>query len=647
MSIAKMKKIRFVALRDQQEAILKELMLLGCVQIEEPDEIREDPEIAGLVRKESGDLPALRGALSRVNRAISLLERYAGKKKKMFSPVRDIAPEEYLDQGKLRESLDAAENLELLEDSLNRVMAEETRARLTEETLKAWRSVDWPLEKEGTESCAVLMGTFPAGVPFANAQDALREETEAAELLPVGEDKELRYVVLLCLRDERSAAVDALRPVGFSLPNFSGLTGTADENLLRVAREKKDLAEQNASLKEEIVSYADRYDDLRLCVDRLNTYIFRAESLEKMVATESSFAFWGWVEEDSLPKMEAALARFDCSWELEDPSEEDIPKVPIRLRNSKLVDPMNMVTEMYSLPAYDGIDPNPLMFGFFVLFFGFMFADIGYGIILILAGLFLKYKVRSQGTMKYIAGLGILLGISTTFCGVLTGGLFGDAIPVFTENFTAGGRRELWALINPLNEPMTVLLIGIVLGCIHLVFGQCIHIYMGFRDGNALDAILDVVPWWVLFAGIGLIATDGGSWLLWVGIAGLVLTQGRHAKGIVKKFFGGVKSLYDITSWLGDVLSYARLMALMLATSVIASVMNILGSLPGSLIFFIIVFLIGHVFNIGVNIIGTYVHAARLQYLEFFGKFYKEGGVPFKPLNCRAKSVHVAEKQLN
>ena len=644
MSIAKMKKIRFVALRDQQEDILKELMLLGCVQIEESDVIREDPELAGLVRKESGDLPTLRGALARVNRAIALLERYAGCKKKMFSPVRDIAPEEYLDQTKLKESLDVAETLELWEDSLNRVMAEETRARLQEETLKAWRSVDWPLEDDGTESCAVIMGTFPAGVPLANAQDTLHEKLEAAELVPVGEDKDLRYVVLLCLREDRGDAVDALRPVGFSMPNFSGLTGTADENLLRVAREQKDLAEQNAALKEEIVSYADRYEDLRLCVDRLNTYIFRAESLEKMVTTESSFAFWGWVEADSLPKMEAALSKYACSWELEDPAEEEYSKVPIHLRNSKLVDPMNMVTEMYSLPAYDGIDPNPLMFGFFVLFFGFMFADIGYGIILILCGLFLKYKVKPQGTMKYIAGLGILLGISTTFCGVLTGGLFGDAIPVFTENFTAGGRRELWAAINPLKEPMTVLLIGIVLGVIHLIFGQCIHIYMGFRDGKGHAALLAVLPWWVLFAGIALLALGSGSWLLWVGVAGLVLTQGRHEKGLFKKFFGGVKSLYDVTSWLGDVLSYARLMALMLATSVIASVMNILGSLPGSLIFFIVIFLIGHVFNIGVNIIGTYVHAARLQYLEFFGKFYKEGGVPFKPLNCRAKSVHVAER---
>lgn len=168
---------------------------------------------------------------------------------------------------------------------------------------------------------------------------------------------------------------------------------------------------------------------------------------------------------------------------------------------------------------------------------------------------------------------------------------------------------------------------------------------MGFRDGQALDGLLDVVPWWIFFAGIGVLVLNGSPWVILLGVAALVCTQGRHKKGLFGKIFGGVASLYDVTSWLSDVLSYARLMALMLATSVIAMVFNTLAAMPKMILVFVVVFLIGHTFNIGVNLIGTYVHAARLQYLEFFGKFYKDGGVPFKPLKYNTKFVDVNEEE--
>ena len=217
-------------------------------------------------------------------------------------------------------------------------------------------------------------------------------------------------------------------------------------------------------------------------------------------------------------------------------------------------------------------------------------------------------------------------------------------MPGWMAKFCAG------LIVNPVNDPMTVLIMAIAIGCVHLVMGQCIHIYMGFRDGKlsgGVDALLDVVPWWIVFAGIAVIALLGSPVLLIIGVLSLICTQGRHAKGFFRKLFGGVKSLYDITSWLSDVLSYARLMALMLATSVIAQVFNTLGALPRNIIVFVLVFLIGHVFNIGVNLIGTYVHAARLQYLEYFGKFYKEGGIPFRPLKYDTKYVDINDEEEN
>lgn len=188
---------------------------------------------------------------------------------------------------------------------------------------------------------------------------------------------------------------------------------------------------------------------------------------------------------------------------------------------------------------------------------------------------------------------------------------------------------------------MTVLVLGIGLGCVQLLVGQCIHIFMGFRDGEGPDALLDVVPWWIVFGGIALMALQGSPLLLLLGVLALILTQGRHEQGLLKKLWGGISSLYDVTGWLSDVLSYSRLMALMLATTVIASVVNMLGTLPANLLVFIPIFLFGHSFNLGINLIGTYVHAARLQYLEFFGKFYKDGGRAFQPLRYQTNYVDV------
>ncbi len=310
------------------------------------------------------------------------------------------------------------------------------------------------------------------------------------------------------------------------------------------------------------------------------------------------------------------------------------------------------------MPAYRGIDPNPLIFFWFVFFFGFMFADVAYGLIILAISLAVTKIYHPKKTMGKMFHLGVWLGISTAFCGFFVGGFFGNALEVIFENFVSGGTAAMpgWLtafcngiVVNPIGDPMTVLIIAIAIGCVHLIMGQCIHIYMGFRDGHGVDALLDVVPWWVLFAGIAVLALGGGWILLVVGILALVCTQGRHAKSFFGKVGGGLKSLYDITSWLSDVLSYARLMALMLATSVIAMVFNTLGTLPSNMIaktiLFVVVFLIGHVFNIAVNLIGTYVHAARLQYLEYFNKFYEGDGIPFTPLEYDTKYVDVIDNK--
>jgi V/A-type H+-transporting ATPase subunit I len=503
-----------------------------------------------------------------------------------------------------------------------------------------------------TAATTLMLGTCPASVETATLTGELAAATDLAELLPISSDKDQQYFLLMCHKDSVENALGALRPHSFSVVHFKDLTGTAAENIDRLSREIADVQAQRQDQVDRIVEKRDRRGDLQVCLDRVNQDMSKEAVAERFLTDGTIFFAEGWVPAEKVEALSATLSRFTCAWETADPQPED--SVPTLLKNPKWMESINMVTEMYSLPAYHGIDPNPLMFFWYVFFFGFMFADVAYGIIIFAVCAAIIKLYNPKGGMGRAFHLGLWLGGSTAFCGIFVGGFFGNVLEVIYDTFLPNAVMPGWMetfcngiVVNPVNDPMTVLIIAVVIGCVQLVMGQCIHIYMGFRDHNGIDALLDVVPWWIVFAGIAALALAGTPVVLVIGVLALICTQGRHKDGFIGKLFGGIGSLYDITSWLSDVLSYARLMALMLATSVIAQVFNTLGALPRNIIAFAIVFIIGHVFNIGVNLIGTYVHAARLQYLEYFNKFYVSGGIPFRPLKYNTKYVDIDNEEEN
>ncbi|MEG0765599.1 MAG: V-type ATP synthase subunit I, partial [Pseudoflavonifractor sp.] len=298
----------------------------------------------------------------------------------------------------------------------------------------------------------------------------------------------------------------------------------------------------------------------------------------------------------------------------------------------------------------DGVDPNPLIMPFFVFFFGFMFADLGYGIILMLASLFIQKKMKPKGTMGYMMGLMFECGAASAVIGFFTGGFFSDSIKTVCTMMDWAVPNIPFLTSGPLldvtNDPLTVLIFCMAVGVVQLITGMAVNAYMLIRDGHWFDALCDVGTWWLVFAGIAVFAITGNWYVIAAGGVAIVLTQGRNGKGIFGKFSGILGSLYNnITGYFGDVLSYSRLMVMMLAGSVIGSIFNLLGSMPGNIFVFAVVFVVGHIFNMGLNVIGTYVHASRLQYLEFFGKFYKEGGKPFQPLNLNTKYVDIIKEE--
>ena len=639
MAIVKMKRIRLIGLERERKELLRLLQHLGCVELTETEARLNTPDWAAVLHREGNAAGDLKMKLSKTNGALAALKKYAPTKFSLFQVRPILTEEEFLDDGALEEALEITDRIQ---DSLSKIaqyQSKENHLTQVKAGLVPWDSPGLTLEDASTGRVRITKGVIPASFDLNNVRAKLEEEAPLSELVSVHDDRDQHYVLLICHREETDAADAALKPFSFSTVQFRDMTGTAAENMERLTREGEELVRAREAEEAKIAALGDTRPQLRRAVDRLNQELDKELAKDYLLTDGTIYFLEGWAVGEKQDELIRRLDSYTCAYEFAEPAEGETP--PTLLKNPKWMNPINMVTEMYSLPAYEGIDPNPFIFWFFIAFFGFMFADIAYGIILFVVSTIIVKKYAPKNTLGYMFRLGRYLGVSTFIFGVITGGFFGDVLTVFGNTFLGHPVAKLPYLINPLENPMQVLIIAIIVGAVQMFFGQCVHIYMNIRDGRPAEGFLDVVPWWLVFAGIGLLVLKKGPVLLIVGVVALILTQGRHKETVVGKLFGGVASLYDITSWLGDFLSYSRLMALMLATSVIASVMNILGSLPGNIIAFVVIFLIGHFFNIGINLIGTYVHAARLQYLEFFGKFYKEGGIPFKPLAYRTRYVDV------
>ncbi|MCL2587856.1 MAG: V-type ATP synthase subunit I [Oscillospiraceae bacterium] len=638
MAIVKMKRLRLVGMQADRDALLRRLMALGCVEL-----TTLPPTEPGMIRLET-QLHEQRERSARLSQALAVLKKYAPEKGGLFAEKDLVSREVLFGDEVIAPAMALADDLITKEERIGRLHTIIGHVEADQALLDPWKALDIPLDTQGTEHMAIIFGTVPPLTELDQVETMLAQATPESALYKVGESRTGHCLMVVCHRSVQSNVMNILRQVSFQAVSFDQ-TDTAPASISALTREQQEATAELAEIKEEIKILSYRRAELKLCADRLAQEVTLEEAKEKLQDTASTFALEGWFSAPQEPELAAVLDAFGCTWEQSDPTPAEFNQVPVKLKGNKITEPLNMVTEMYGLPAYDGIDPNGLIMPFFAIFFGLMYADLGYGLILLFISLFLRRKRLSRG-MKNAANLLFQVSITTAIFGAIFGGFFGDVIPVFSETFLSQ-RVDMWALIDPMSDPLLLMVGAMILGAIQILVGMCVKIYICFRDGRPLDALCDVVTWWVLFGGIAMLALGHGAWLAIIGAVSVVLAAGRRNKSVFGKLFGGVGSLYRITNYLSDILSYLRLMALFLATSVIASVFNILGSLLGGgiigFIGFVVIFLIGHGFNMGINIIGTYVHAIRLQYLEFFGQFYKEGGRPFKPLAFSTKYYDITE----
>ena len=653
MAIVKMKKLRLLGLRADRERLLRPLQSLGCVDVREPAIDLSDPEWSALAKPEGAGLAKAREDRQTIDAALETLRKYAPAKDGLLSPRPTLTERQLFDDRVYGEGLAAAWQIADGERALAACVAEQAKLQSQKASLEPWVPLDVALETEGDGTVEILFCSAPSKVEFASLEAAVGQAAQEAQLFPAGSDRELQYFLLICHNSALSACTEAMRPFGFSRVALRGWTGTAADNIRLLDNRIAALERQAGEHKAQLAAQGDKRDLLRLCADRAAQEITREENEARLIDTDSAYLLEGWLPADREGDLAKLLDGFTCAWETADPAPEEYPEVPVKLKNNAVTRSMNTITEMYSLPAYDGVDANPLMAPFFIVIFGLMMADMAYGLLIVLGtGIFLK-KARPKN--PYFMEMFFWCGISTFIVGALTGGFFGDFIPQLLAMM--GIQFTMPALFSPMEDTLAIMVGSVALGFVQIITGMAVSVCHKTRKGDFLDALFDEIAWWIILAGLvvwlcgsmlavlpPVFGTVGLGMLI---VGGLMLALGgtRKAKG-----FGKVTSLVGIlyngvTGFFSDALSYVRIMALMLSGSVIASVFNTLGATTGIVPVFIVISLLGNLLNFALCVLGAYVHDLRLQCLEFFGRFYEEGGKPYRPLSVDTNYVEIIKEE--
>lgn len=635
--IVPMKKLTLAALLEHREAILQALQSICAVQLISIGEGEQSSAAA-------------EGRVQRLQSAEELLKPYAGKAG--FGPKPEATRQELEED--IQPALEICAELEGLQRRIAQNGSDTEKRRLQLVSLLPWADMTDPLETvRSTASLKVMTGTVPV-----DGVNALMETGALVQLY--GGEKE-RAALVICPNEEYAGIAPSIRATGFQEKGFGDIRGTASENIQRLRTEIEALEAERAQLEARLAAFGPKREEIRRALDGAAIDRDREQSKEALAHTKTAFLLTGWVREDMTEKVRREIEKITDVYYLgfEDPSEGDA--VPTVLKNSRLITPYEAVTNLYSLPAYGTIDGTPLMAPFYFIFFGMMLSDTVYGAVLALgAWAFLKY-IKPRGMMENLAKVLLMGGISTIFMGLLFGTCAGVSWPVI---FRGTALENTFPIIDSSADPIAMLALCAAMGIIQMFYAVFIAAYSCIKHRDWAGAIVDNLSWVFIITGLLLMAAPSlglpaalgtaGKWMA-IGFAAVVLLfAGRSKKNVAGRLMSGAGKLYDVTSWLGDVLSYARIFALGLSTGVIGLVLNTLcwdmlfASFKGNPVLMVVGFIIVtvlsvalHAFMMAISTLGCFVHSARLQYVEFFGKFYEAGGKAFKPLRYETKYVNV------
>lgn len=661
MAKVKIKKIEIAAAVSECDRIIKYLQKCGVVELSEN---KHDDSLSFIDK--SDRLSEIDGKLRTAEQAVNILSEYV-KKGGLLSSLngRTAISEKEFDTAEKNEDeiFRIAEETVKTKSEIEDSSVAAVRLRTQTEALAPWKDFSLPLNCKYTKKTAVFIGTVPLRHSREEILTALAEkipETETVDAEIVNASDEATCIFAVCLREDSEAVEQALRTIGFAyLSDPPGVTAAQKIAELKAETEKHLKAVETG--KEKLKELSEKYDKIQLLIDCLTIEKDKNEALQKVIKSKKICVISGFVAAKAGEKLKETIeSKYCAAVFVTEPSDDD--DVPVQLKNNGFASPLEGITEMYSMPGRDDIDPTSIMAFFYYFFFGMMLSDAGYGLIIAAATGFALLKFKNMDAkMRNNCKMYFFCGLSTVFWGAMYGSWFGDMPNIIGSNFFHTDKFSATALwMDPLSELMQLLVYCFIFGLVHLFVGVGIKAYNLWKHGKKFDAFCESIPTAVMIFGLSPIFfglfTDIPEWLSKAGTPALILgvilvvaTAGRSSKSIGGKIGGGLYGLYNLISgYLGDVLSYARLLALGLSTGVIAQVINMLCTLPSSnvlkVIMLIVVGTLGHVANLGINIIGAYVHTNRLQYVEFFGKFYEGGGRAIRPLGINTKTYKFKEE---
>ena len=645
-------------MKKNRKKILELLQRKGCLEIHE--EIKEDTVFEKMNTAPQISLYDRNAVLA--DHALEIINSIAPEDTSLFSPL----------EGKknisIREQEQSAENQKEIMALANQLISQKKsiddnqaaiiKCREEIEALQPWMSLDVPMNFRGTGKTGFLVGSIAGSY----TQETLVEKLETIEKFPqaaymqvVSADKYQTYVTCTFLRGEQETVEKALRQLGFARPPVMAHHEPKQSAKNREDRIRK-YTKAIEEIKTEITAASERRYEIKKIVDYYRMRADKYRVLGDILQSRHTFFITGYMPEKQIEDLQNELEEIGMTaFDVEKPGEDE--DIPVLLTNGNFTGAVEGVVTAFGYPNKLEIDPTAVTAFFYYFLFGIMLSDF----------IVLRRFPNMEASMKKSIRMFQYCGISTLIWGILFGGYFGDAVTVIGKTFfnVDVAVPALW--FTPINSPMKMLMYCMIFGIIHLFTGLGIKGYLMLKQKDVMAFVCDVVFWYVFLIGLilMLIPTDifGSlvetkitfpSWLNLVakmmalgGMLGILLMAGRRAKNPAKRLMLGAYSLYDTTSWLSDLLSYSRLLALGLATGVIAQVINTMAAMTGKsvlgVVLFIAIFIFGHTFNMAINLLGAYVHTNRLQFVEFFGKFYEGGGREFKPFKANTKYVNVKE----
>ncbi|MFQ7157708.1 MAG: V-type ATP synthase subunit I [Merdimonas faecis] len=671
MAVLQMQRISICALKKDRKAILEKIQSMGIMEMSQVAEDEDGFEKMDTISaRQSFEKKA-----SLSESALDILDAYAPEKKSMFASLEGkklVESDQFAKiTAKREEILEKAERIVACNKEIAEHKAESAKLENQIEALVPWLSLDVPMNCKGTGKTAMLLGTMPGETTLESVYEQIQTgeaQTDAVDVEIINSDQDATYLAVLCLKADAGAVEEALRAAGFAKPSQTVHAVPAKETA-ELKTKIEQLNKKIEEIEEEIKGCAKFREELKVIGDYYRMRAKKYEILGTLPQSQRTFVISGYIPKKAAGAVEKAIGEhYDCVIDIDELKEDEEP--PTVLQNNAFSSSVEGVLEAYGLPHKGEFDPTTIMSFFYVFFFGMMLSDAAYGAIVAIACfVVLKKYPRMSASMHKSIKLFMFCGLSTIVWGILFSGYFGDAVDVIGRTFfgVEVSVPPLW--FAPLNDPMKLLIYSMAFGLVHLFVGLGIKGYMQIKDKQYLDFFCDVVLWFIFLIGLIMMLIPSDIFasiaqvkivfppvlntlakaLSIIGAVGLLLMSGRSSKNPVLRLALGAYDIYNITGWLSDVLSYSRLLALGLATGVIASVVNQMGSMLGGgivgAIGFAIIFVIGHAMNLSINLLGAYVHTNRLQFVEFFGKFYEGGGRPFEPFETDTKYVDIKEER--